>query len=76
MLFAMIWWFVSARKWFHGPRVNIEHLMLGREGNTVQGQGKGRDSSSETQQTQSKGAAELKSSEKAEAEAANRPVEI
>lgn len=27
----LIWWFVSARKWFKGPKVNLEHLMLGRE---------------------------------------------
>jgi hypothetical protein len=25
-----IWWFVSAHKWFKGPKVNIEHMMLGR----------------------------------------------
>lgn len=27
----MVWWFVSARHWFKGPKVNLEHLMLGRE---------------------------------------------
>ncbi|KAF2769456.1 amino acid permease [Teratosphaeria nubilosa] len=31
MLGALIWWFVDARKWFKGPKVNIDHLMLGRE---------------------------------------------
>ncbi|KAF2013122.1 amino acid transporter [Aaosphaeria arxii CBS 175.79] len=31
MLAVIIWWIVSARKWFKGPRVNIEHLMIGRE---------------------------------------------
>lgn len=31
MLLVTIWWFVDARKWFKGPRVNIEHQMLGRE---------------------------------------------
>ena len=31
MLGAMIWWFVSARKWFKGPKVNIDHMMLGRD---------------------------------------------
>ncbi|KAF1999514.1 amino acid transporter [Amniculicola lignicola CBS 123094] len=31
MLFVIIWWFISARKWFKGPKVNIEHMMLGRE---------------------------------------------
>jgi hypothetical protein len=38
MLGAMIWWFVDARKWFKGPKVNIEHLMLGRGENVVEGQ--------------------------------------
>jgi len=27
----MIWWVVSARKWFKGPKVNVQHLMLGRD---------------------------------------------
>ena len=31
MLIVVIWWFVSARKWFKGPKVNLEHLMHGRE---------------------------------------------
>ena len=31
MLGALIWWVVDARKWFKGPKVNIEHRMLGRE---------------------------------------------
>lgn len=31
MLLVSIWWVVSARKWFKGPKVNLEHLMLGRE---------------------------------------------
>jgi len=35
MLFAMIWWFVDAHKWFKGPRVNVEHKMLGRPGNVI-----------------------------------------
>ncbi|KAH5414342.1 hypothetical protein HBI47_152630 [Parastagonospora nodorum] len=29
MLMVTIWWFVSAHKWFKGPKVNIEHRMLG-----------------------------------------------
>jgi hypothetical protein len=28
MFFAMVWWFVSARKWFKGPKVNIDHMMF------------------------------------------------
>jgi hypothetical protein len=31
MLLAMIWWAVDARKWFKGPKVNIEHRMLSRD---------------------------------------------
>lgn len=50
MIGATIWWFVSARKWFHGPKVNVEHLMLGREGNVVEGKGKANDSGSDVQQ--------------------------
>ncbi|KAL8945970.1 MAG: hypothetical protein Q9183_007971 [Haloplaca sp. 2 TL-2023] len=30
MIFILIWWVVDARKWFKGPKVNIEHQMLGR----------------------------------------------
>lgn len=26
MLFVMIWWFVDARKWFTGPRINIDFI--------------------------------------------------
>ncbi|KAL9130292.1 MAG: hypothetical protein Q9175_007061 [Cornicularia normoerica] len=37
MTMIIIWWFVSAHKWFKGPKVNIEHQMLGREGNIVEG---------------------------------------
>lgn len=37
MLAVSIWWVVDARKWFKGPKVNIEHQILGREGNVVEG---------------------------------------
>lgn len=30
MFAIIIWWFVSARKWFNGPVVNLEHVMHGR----------------------------------------------
>ncbi|KAL8714446.1 MAG: hypothetical protein Q9220_001779 [cf. Caloplaca sp. 1 TL-2023] len=33
----MVWWAVSARKWFKGPKVNIEHRMLG-ENKVLEGQ--------------------------------------
>ena len=36
MLGALIWWAVDARKWFKGPKVNIEHQMLGK-GEVVEG---------------------------------------
>lgn len=35
MLGAMVWWVVDARKWFKGPKVNVEHLMVARD---VQGE--------------------------------------
>lgn len=38
MIFVTIWWFVSAHKWFKGPKVNIEHMMLGREEAVVMGE--------------------------------------
>ncbi|MCJ1279174.1 hypothetical protein MMC21_006998 [Puttea exsequens] len=37
MTMVLIWWVVDARKWFKGPKVNIDHQMLGREGNVVDG---------------------------------------
>lgn len=36
MLLALIWFAVDARKWFKGPRVNLEHLMHGREDQAAQ----------------------------------------
>ena len=41
----MIWWFVSARKWFKGPKVNVEHMMLGRN-EVLEGKDEERSSSS------------------------------
>jgi amino acid transporter len=29
MSFVIIWWFVSARHWFKGPKVNVAHRMQG-----------------------------------------------
>jgi hypothetical protein len=37
MLLVTVWWFVSAHRWFKGPKVNVEHLMLGREESVVEG---------------------------------------
>jgi hypothetical protein len=45
MTFVTIWWFVSAHKWFKGPKVNIEHMMLGSDG-TIEGQDVGGDGDS------------------------------
>lgn len=36
MFLVMIWWVVDARKWFKGPKVNLEHLMHNREGQAEQ----------------------------------------
>jgi len=38
MCLTLIWWVVSARKWFKGPKVNLEHMMLGRDETTYVGQ--------------------------------------
>lgn len=61
-MFAItIWWAVSAHKWFKGPKVNVEHMMLGR--NVVEGEErKGADSGSDiapAQATDSKRIGEL-----------------
>ena len=48
---ATIWWIVSARKWFKGPKVNNEHYMIGRGPNvleTREGSAGSGDSSSES----------------------------
>ncbi|KAK2791397.1 hypothetical protein FQN52_009182 [Onygenales sp. PD_12] len=37
MLMVTIWWFIDARKWFKGPKVNVEHHMIGREEAVVEG---------------------------------------
>lgn len=35
---VMIWWVVSARHWFKGPKVNVSHMMMGD--NVIEGEGK------------------------------------
>jgi hypothetical protein len=37
MTFVILWWLISARKWFKGPVINIEHAMLGGEGVILEG---------------------------------------
>ncbi|KAH8691304.1 amino acid permease [Talaromyces proteolyticus] len=36
MLAVMVWWVVDARKWFKGPKVNVEHMLYGREDEETQ----------------------------------------
>lgn len=40
MFLVCIWWVLSARKWFKGPKVNVAHMMHGEqeilEGQNVQ----------------------------------------
>lgn len=49
MLGAIIWFVVDAHKWFRGPKVNIEHMMLGDEnGNVIEGKGSSEDSDSQS----------------------------
>ncbi|KAF2442080.1 amino acid transporter [Karstenula rhodostoma CBS 690.94] len=37
MLMVLVWWVVDARRWFKGPKVNVEHMMLGRDGAVLEG---------------------------------------
>ena len=39
MLMVLIWWVVDAHKWFKGPKVNLEHMMYGRENQIEQIEG-------------------------------------
>lgn len=43
---AIIWWIVDAHKWFKGPKVNVEHYMLGRQEAVVEGRAHGTESGS------------------------------
>jgi len=47
MLLITIWWVVSARKWFKGPKINIEHMMLGQGANVLEGKAAAREEGSE-----------------------------
>ncbi|KIX01671.1 uncharacterized protein Z518_09397 [Rhinocladiella mackenziei CBS 650.93] len=48
MLLVLVWWVVDAHKWFKGPKVNIQHMMLGREENVINAKEGGSDSGSQT----------------------------
>ncbi|KAH8588119.1 amino acid permease-domain-containing protein [Bisporella sp. PMI_857] len=47
MLLVLIWWVVSARHWFKGPVINVEHHMLGRAEGVVEGLERESDSDSQ-----------------------------
>jgi hypothetical protein len=59
MFLVSIWWVLSARKWFKGPKVNIEHVVLGREGSVIEGKGFDDSSSSSPSITPKNTAAEV-----------------
>jgi amino acid transporter len=48
MLMVCIWWVVSARKWFKGPKVNVAHMMHGEEQQILEGQNVQRSITSES----------------------------
>lgn len=31
MLAVLVWWVVDARKWFKGPKVNVEHALVAHD---------------------------------------------
>ncbi|ODQ65642.1 amino acid transporter [Nadsonia fulvescens var. elongata DSM 6958] len=35
MLFSVVWWFVDARKWFKGPKLNNDHMLYDIMGHDV-----------------------------------------
>ncbi|EUC35950.1 hypothetical protein COCCADRAFT_89371 [Bipolaris zeicola 26-R-13] len=47
MFIIICWWFISANKWFTGPKVNVEHMMIGRDVIMVDGQEVASDSGSD-----------------------------
>lgn len=47
MLIILVWWVVDAHKWFTGPKVNVEHTMLGRDGNVLDAKDAGSDTGSQ-----------------------------
>ena len=58
MAAILIWYAVSARHWFKGPKVNIEHQMIGREGNVIDGKEHGEESGGSSSNSFSKEAEE------------------
>ena len=37
MTLVILWWFISAHRWFKGPVINVEHHMIGREDGIIEG---------------------------------------
>lgn len=31
MSFALLWYAIDARKWFKGPKINVEHIIHGED---------------------------------------------
>jgi hypothetical protein len=58
MTFVLVWWFVSAHKWFKGPVINVEHAMLGGEGAVLDGMEHGMEHSSDSDAHSKKAEAE------------------
>lgn len=48
MLLVLIWWVVDAHKWFKGPKVNIQHQMIGAPGNVIDAKDASSDSGNDT----------------------------
>ncbi|KAG8530666.1 uncharacterized protein KY384_004021 [Bacidia gigantensis] len=36
MLMAIIWWYIDARRWFKGPKIDVEHHMLGTDSDIIE----------------------------------------
>ncbi|KAK3073910.1 hypothetical protein LTR53_004092 [Teratosphaeriaceae sp. CCFEE 6253] len=36
MIFALLWYAIDARKWFKGPRINVEHIIHGQDADKVE----------------------------------------
>lgn len=62
MVLITIWWFVSARKWFKGPKVNLDHLMHGeeRDGLVIEGKAPSTDGDGDGVVKPSKSAGDVK----------------
>jgi amino acid transporter len=64
MFLVMVWWVVSARHWFKGPKINVEHHMVGR--NLEEGVLEGVDKVSSREEGSDSGIGEKKAGEVSE----------